>query len=45
MFFSAIQARRDPNAAAIFAASISLFSFTLLASFSAVYLAYDGDRP
>lgn len=45
LFFSAIQARRDPNAGAIFAASVMLFSFTLLASFSAVYLAYDGKQP
>ena len=45
LFFSAIQARRDPNAGAIFAASISLFSCTLLASFSAVYLAYEGKQP
>jgi asparagine N-glycosylation enzyme membrane subunit Stt3 len=45
LFFSAIQARREPSEGAIFAASISLFSFTLLASFSAVYLAYEGKQP
>lgn len=45
LFFSAIQARRDPDVAAVFAASVSLFSFTLLASFSAVYLAYNGKQP
>ena len=45
LFFSAIQARRDPDVEAVFAASVSLFSFTLLASFSAVYLAYDGEQP
>lgn len=43
LFFAAIQARQHPDAARIFTTSVWLFGSTLLASFSAVYLAWEGE--
>lgn len=45
LIFSTIQAGQHPNAVRIFATSIWLFCGTLLASFSAVYLAWGGGEP
>lgn len=42
--FAAIQARQNADIAAIFTMSVWLFGGTLLASLSAVYLAYEGEQ-
>jgi hypothetical protein len=41
LFFAAIQARQHANPVRVFTTSIWLFSCTLLASFSSVYLAHE----
>ncbi len=43
LFFAAIQARQRPDIARVFGTSAWLFAGTLLASFNAVYLAYEGE--
>jgi hypothetical protein len=43
LFFAAVQARQHPDPVRIFTTSTWLFGGTLLASFSAVYLAWEGE--
>jgi drug/metabolite transporter (DMT)-like permease len=43
LFFATIQARQHPDVLRIFTMSLWLFGGTLLASFSAVYLAWEGE--
>jgi hypothetical protein len=43
LFFAAIQARRDADPQSILGMSLWLFAGTLLASFSCVYLAHEGE--
>lgn len=44
LFFAAVQARPAPDPVAIFTTSLWLFGCTLLASFSAVYYAYEEEH-
>jgi hypothetical protein len=43
LFFAAIQARQDADPHSILSMSLVLFACTLLASFSCMYLAYEGE--
>lgn len=43
--FATIQARSSADPLTVFTASVALFGGTLLASFGAMYLAYEGEQP